>query len=84
MTEDQAQQHLDQAVADYLHAAGWDDGLVTTGWVLVAAQTGFDGDGTQRAAYPLVYQGGQQPPHITIGLLRIAQDAIGHIQPADD
>lgn len=71
-----AQKKLDEAVADFVAFAGWNKGMVTTGYVLVVSQQGFDQQGFEISGYPIVYSGGSMPDHSALGVLQVASDTI--------
>lgn len=78
-----AQAKLDEAVETYIREMGWngteDMGLVTTAWVMVAHQTGWDVTDTSHSGYLLIYKGGSQPDHVARGLFGQGLDIVRHI-----
>lgn len=71
-----AQCRLDDAVTEFLRAMGWGQGMITTGWALVAHQAGFNDEGEDTSGYPVVYQGGSMADHAAIGLFQVGIDTV--------
>jgi hypothetical protein len=86
MTSDMsaAQVKLDAAVEEFLRETEWNEAGVLTGWVLVGAQMGVDSVGDGTSVYPVIYMGGQQAPHVTIGLLSMGLRATENHFHSDD
>lgn len=75
MTESKAREALEEAIQNYISAAGWNQNMVTTGWITVVDQRGFS-DGEGISGYPLIYMGGSMPDAQAIGLLQIGMDVV--------
>ena len=75
-----ARERLDEALRDYI--AEVSDGAILTDWVSIAAATTLDDIGTGRTLYTFICPQ-QQPPHITLGLIRYGADN-GTITDDDD
>jgi hypothetical protein len=73
--EPEALRALEQAVENYIMAAGWAD-HVTTGWALVVDQFGYELDGTTTSGVGIVYRGGSMPSTQAIGMFILAADSV--------
>jgi hypothetical protein len=80
--EKAALERLDTAIADVMKAHGWADGtMVTTSWVVLVHDTGFDDDGSKTSGYSRLYRNGEMDDHAVIGLLEVNKHRIlnGHV-----
>jgi hypothetical protein len=76
MTEKEARAALNQAVEDYIDAAGWRQGWVITGWALAVDQLQYDDDGAVNSAFVAAYRDGFMPASQAIGLFTLALDSV--------
>lgn len=76
MTELEARKALNEAVDAYVAAAGWNDGWIISGWILVVDQLGYDAEGRPNSATAIAYRGGGLPASQSIGLLTLALDSL--------
>lgn len=71
-----AQAKLDEAVQTFLRDSGIGrEDMVTTGWVLVAHQAGWQDD-EPISHHPILYMDGSLPDHIALGMLQIGADTV--------
>jgi hypothetical protein len=66
----EAHERLQEAIADVCRASGMADGMITTSWVVVGHQAGYQ-EGSRLSGY-FQLTGEEQPEHVTLGLLHRA------------
>lgn len=72
----ESQRKLDSAVDQFIVENDTEGGRITTAYMLVSHQQGYDDQGMEVSSYVIAYMNGSLPDHVALGLLSVASDTI--------
>lgn len=73
-----ADERLRKAIIDCVEVRGWKDSKVLVDYVVLAARTGFDSDGSAQTTYNYLVDDNTIPIHRVLGLLSIFEKILSN------